>query len=75
MVRYGCGPVDVIDLDVGTASVWASLLARLRRNGQAMPVKDSLIAASALQHDLTVVTRNTADFQNTGVRLLNPFVA
>lgn len=39
------------------------------------PYKDSLIAATGLVHDLTVVTRNTADFAPTGVRLLNPWNA
>jgi len=62
----------VVDLDVQTASVWAVLLARLKKKGQAMPVKDSLIAASALQHDLTIVTRNTADFRNVGTKLIDP---
>jgi predicted nucleic acid-binding protein len=38
-----------------------------------MPVKDSLIAASALQHHLTIATRNISDFQNAGVSLFNPF--
>ncbi len=42
---------------------------------RAMPVKDSLIAASALQHRLTVATRNTADFQHAGVPLVDPFAA
>ena len=36
-------------------------------------VIDQQIASIALLHDLTVVTRNTSDFLNTGVRLLNPF--
>lgn len=40
---------------------------------QPLPVSDGLIAATALEHDLTVVTRNTADFERSGVRLLNPF--
>jgi predicted nucleic acid-binding protein len=39
-----------------------------------MPVKHSLTAASALQHQLTIVTRNVSDFQNAGV-LFNPFSA
>jgi hypothetical protein len=34
---------------------------------------DKLIAATALMHDLTVVTRNIKDFEKTGVKLLNPF--
>lgn len=38
-----------------------------------IPVMDGLIAATALVHDLTVVTRNTSDFERTGVRILNPF--
>ncbi len=69
----GIKRLRVIDLDVGTATTWSTLLIRLRRRGLAMPVKDSLIAASALQHQLTVVTRNVRDFQNAGVPLINPF--
>jgi predicted nucleic acid-binding protein len=38
-----------------------------------MQVRDSLIAASALQHHSTIVTRNIADFRNVGVPLVNPF--
>jgi predicted nucleic acid-binding protein len=37
------------------------------------PDNDAWIAATALVHDMTVVTRNTADFATTGVRLLNPW--
>jgi hypothetical protein len=54
---------------------WASLLARLRATGHAMPVKDSLIAATALTHGLTVVTRNVADFEKAGCPVVNPFDA
>jgi toxin FitB len=52
---------------------WAQLLAELRGSGRAMPIKDSLIAATALVHNLTVVTRNRADFENAGVRIIDPF--
>jgi predicted nucleic acid-binding protein len=38
-----------------------------------MPIKDSLIAATAIVHDLIVVTRNRADFAKAGVRVLDPF--
>lgn len=37
------------------------------------PDRDAYIAATALVHDLTVVTRNTRDFEGTGVRLFNPW--
>jgi len=52
---------------------WAELIARLRRAGTAMPVKDSLIAATALVHGLTVASRNRADFAPAGVRIVDPF--
>jgi hypothetical protein len=38
-----------------------------------MPIKDSLIAATALEHKLTVATRNISDFRFSGVELVNPF--
>jgi predicted nucleic acid-binding protein len=52
---------------------WAQLLASLRTTGRAMPIKDSLIAATALVHDLTVITRNRVDFEKAGVRIFDPF--
>jgi predicted nucleic acid-binding protein len=52
---------------------WAELLADLRRAGQAMPIKDSFIAATALTHDLTVVTRNRDHFEIAGVSVIDPF--
>lgn len=38
-----------------------------------MPERDALIAATALVHGLTMVTRNVADFERTGVRLIDPW--
>jgi toxin FitB len=52
---------------------WAQLLASLRAAGRAMPIKDSLIAATALVHDLTVVTRNRVDFEKASVSIIDPF--
>ena len=52
---------------------WAQLLADLRADGQAMPVKDSLIAATALVHNFSVATRNLRDFRKAGVRAVDPF--
>jgi len=62
-----------IDFDSKAASSWARLLAHLKSKGYAMPIKDSLIAASAIAHNLTVATRNTRDFKNVRVPLINPF--
>jgi toxin FitB len=45
----------------------------LRTTGKAMPIKDSLIAATAVVHGLAVATRNRADFVNAGVRIVDPF--
>jgi len=52
---------------------WAELLATLRATGQAMPIKDSLIAATALVHDLVVATRNRPDFEKARVDIVDPF--
>ena len=60
--------------EADTGLKWAELLARLRTAGKAMPIKDSLIAATALTHDLVVVTRNRSDFETAGVRIIDPFV-
>jgi predicted nucleic acid-binding protein len=69
----GANQWRTVDFDSATASEWAKLLFELRRAGKAMPIKDSLIAALALQHDLIVATRNTVDFQDAGVQIVNPF--
>ena len=60
--------------EADTGLKWAELLARLRTTGKAMPIKDSLIAATALRHGLKVVTRNRSDFETAGVRIIEPFV-
>jgi predicted nucleic acid-binding protein len=72
--QLGVQKIHVFVFDEATASAWARLLAQLRNSGRSMPVKDSMIAASALTHNLTVVTRNIHDFTATGLPLLNPFL-
>jgi toxin FitB len=69
----GVSQLNVIEIDAATSSIWARLLADLRRKGKAMPIKDSLIAATAKQYGLTIATRNTNDFRYAGVRVINPF--
>ena len=56
-----------------TAGDWGIIAGNAGRQGQAVPVIDGLLAATARQHDLTLVTRNTADFEMLGVNLMNPW--
>jgi toxin FitB len=59
-----------LDVTIPVAIRWGALAARLKRQDM-----DLLIAATALEHDLTLVTRNIRHFEPTGVRLLNPYAA
>jgi toxin FitB len=64
--------LQCIPWEASTGLRWAALLATLRAEGRAMPMKDSLIAATALAHDLAVVTLNRRDFDATGVIIVDP---
>ena len=70
----GVGRLVCLPWEAATGLRWAELLAALRASAQAMPIKDSMIAATALAHDLTVATRNGRDFAKAGLPVLNPFV-
>jgi predicted nucleic acid-binding protein len=65
--RFQCIPWEA-----STGLRWAELLAKLRAEGHAMPIKDSLIAATALAHDLAVATLNRRDFDAAGVAVVDP---
>lgn len=52
---------------------WAVLSAQAQRRGTPLSVMDGLIAATALEHDLTVATRNIKDFAGLNIPLLNPW--
>jgi hypothetical protein len=58
----------ILGIDAATARVWGELSAQHPR-----PVIDTLLAATAIVHGLTLVARNTSDVQDLDVRLLNPF--
>lgn len=64
---------NLIELDVDILIQWGKLNARLENNGQRAPAIDSLIATTALEHDLILVARNVSDFPGTGVEILNPW--
>jgi len=65
--------IDCLPWDATISRRWARLVVDLKQKGDKLPLLDSMIAATALQHDLSVATRNTRDFNKTGVQVLNPF--
>lgn len=68
----GVQRMHCISWEARTGVRWAELLAELRASGRAMPIKDSLIAATALTHDLAITTLNRQDFEAAGVTLIDP---
>lgn len=63
----------ILPIDDQVASIWGRMAAATAAQGQTLGVIDGLIAATALSHGYTVVTRNVADFAPTGVSLVNPW--
>ncbi|WP_009958227.1 type II toxin-antitoxin system VapC family toxin [Verrucomicrobium spinosum] len=63
----------ILAFNVSTAHIWGQLKANMESTGRALPSLDGQIAATALRHGLDIVTRNTVDFQHTGVQVINPF--
>ncbi len=59
--------------DAAVCRQWAKLVVALKRKGTPVPLLDGMIAATALEHGLTVATRNVSDFKPTGVKVVNPF--
>lgn len=71
--QEGIERIHCLPWEATTGLRWARLLAELRASGRSMPIKDSLIAATALTHGLTLVTLNRRDFENSGVEIVDPF--
>jgi len=63
----------LLGFDQPAAVIWGTLLGNADRNGRPYAAIDAQIAAIALRHELTLVTRNTRDFAGIGVGLLNPW--
>lgn len=63
----------ILAVDAAIADRWGVIAAEAKRKGKALAVIDSLLAATALHHNLTVVSRNVSDFANTHVQVLNPW--
>jgi predicted nucleic acid-binding protein len=63
----------ILPVDEVVAERWGRMFGELERSGRRPQLMDSLIAATALAHDLTVVTRNVRDFDRCGVTTENPW--
>ena len=63
----------ILSIDLETCRLWGELTAAAQKAGRVVHATDGLIAATALHHGLRVMTRNTADFEPTGVVVLNPW--
>jgi hypothetical protein len=60
----------MLPVDLAVADRWGRLLAEV---GRPVPTIDSLLAATALHHELRLVTRNAGDFDYSGLEVINPF--
>jgi hypothetical protein len=60
----------VLPVDLAVADRWGRILAEV---GRPVPTIDSLLAATALHHELRLVTRNATDFEYPGLEVINPF--
>ena len=63
----------ILSIDAKIADRWGMLAAAAKGKGRALSIIDGLLAATALQHNLTVVSRNEADFAGVPVQVLNPW--
>lgn len=64
---------SIVPYDLEAAMKWGGVMGAAGRSGKTRPELDAQIAASALVHDMVVVTRNVNDMAYTGVRIVNPF--
>lgn len=64
---------SILAFDQRTCILWGEIRAECSRKGKSIPVIDALIAATAKQHNLTLVTRNVTDFKHTGIYIYNPW--
>lgn len=72
LVRFG---QRLLSVDAAVALTWGEMMGRMRAAGRALPVMDGFIAATAVVHELTLVTRNERDFAGLGLSVINPWSA
>jgi toxin FitB len=65
--------VPTLDWTTAIAMQWAEMVNHIKRSGYTVGIMDTMIAATAKHHGLTVATRNVDDFTRCGVPVVNPF--
>ena len=65
----------ILGVDAAIGLLWGRVVARAEQAGHQIEAIDALLAATAERHELTLVTRNIADFATTGVQLVDPWQA
>jgi len=65
----------ILEIEAAVADRWGLLAAEAKRRGRPLSAIDGLLAATALHHNLTIVSRNISDFAGTQVPVLNPWEA
>jgi predicted nucleic acid-binding protein len=63
----------ILSIDEAIADRWGLLAATAKNKGRGLSAIDGLLAATAIQHNLTIVSRNDADFADTQVPVVNPW--
>jgi toxin FitB len=63
----------ILPIDVAVADRWGLLAANAKAHGKPLSTIDGLLAATAIHHNLTVVSRNVSDFTHVAVQVLNPW--
>ncbi len=63
----------ILPIEVEIARLWGDLTASRQKTGIVIPAIDGLIAATALRHNMRVMTRNTKHFQASGAAVIDPF--
>jgi predicted nucleic acid-binding protein len=64
----------ILAIDAAVADRWGLLSAEAKRAGKPLSAIDGLLAATALHHNLTIVSRNASDFAGAGTPVLNPWL-
>jgi len=63
----------ILPITERTFLVWGKMMAEFEQRGIVRPALDSLLEATALEHDFILVTRNVRNFQHSSVTILNPW--